>query len=179
MSCRSLKLKLSFDDIVLKSSLYTELNPDSKEEIEYEINADLKEVTTKQKFMHSDCMINLDGSYFLYNSDIDYGSKSLNDDYDDDFVYYFREFGALQEKTIKQLKGKFDFVDKKGNKLTAPDGFEFHVEVEENENESIGVLVGLKAVSDKEFTDEITDIAHSTYLKYTDNSGHSTIFFGK
>lgn len=50
----------------------------------------------------------------FFNSDIDCGSKSLNGYYDDDFVYYFKEFGALQKKTIEQLKGKFDFVDKKG-----------------------------------------------------------------
>lgn len=156
----------TFDDLVIKSEVYYEFDTESKEEVAYELNAELSEITTKQKYLHTNSLVNLDGVYYIFDNNAGVGGNSH-------LSYRAVDLELIGENPLSSLNGKIEWVDKDGNVIDIPNGCKFHFEFDEDEYE-----IGLSSADEKtELTEEQDDIGYSGFLKYTDRDGFTTIFF--
>lgn len=158
----------TFDDLIVKSEVYYELDTSSKEEITYEINAELSDITTKQHHLHTNSLINLDGVYYIFDKDCGLGGSSH-------LSYRPVDLRLIGDKPLNSLEGKIEWVDEDGNAIEIPNGCKLHFEFDKDEYE-----IGLSSLDEKtELTEEQDKIGYSGFLKYTDKEGFTTIFFAR
>lgn len=158
----------TFDDLTIKSKVYHRIDTKTKEDVTYEINADISEITTKQKYLHTDSLVNIDGVYYLFDENAGVGGNSIKS-------YHYVDIKPIENKVLDSLDGKIEWVDKDGKSIEIPDGCKMHFEFDGDEYN-----IGLESKDEQTaLTEEQDELGNSGFLKYTDKAGFTTIFFAR